>query len=139
MNDLNTLLRDIHSRADSLAIFAKHAAALNSADSTDTVQTVLYSLSVLQTLHTDLLTLLKQEKAEKTESYTDLNGEIVQVEMLEWLEDGWHGIETHVKDDVEGWRKHEIVFAISRYCIGVDENGDGISVWLNDDMQEVEV
>lgn len=28
--------------------------------------------------------------------------------------------------------------ACSRYCIGVDSDGDGISVWLNDDMQEVD-
>lgn len=132
MSNLNTLLREIHSRADSLAIFAKHAAALNSADSTDTVQTVLYSLSVLQTLHTDLLTLLKQEKAEKTESYTDLSGEIVQVEMLDWLEDARYWAAADPADDACGeW------LPCSRYCIG-HEDGDGISVWLNDDMQEVE-
>ncbi|UOG91793.1 MAG: hypothetical protein L3K52_16635 [Candidatus Thiothrix sulfatifontis] len=128
MSDINTLLREIHSRADSLAIFAQHAAALDSTVSTrksDTVQTVLYSLSVLQTLHTDLLTLLKQEKAEKTESYTDLNGEIVQVDMLDWLEDGYY-------TDDEGDR-----MPCSRYCIG-DDDGDGISVWLNEDMVEVE-
>jgi hypothetical protein len=73
-------------------------------------------------------------------SYTDLNGEIVQVEMLDWLEDGtyWQSTESRsVFDDDYDYELGENR-ACSRYCIG-DDDGDGISVWLNDDMQEVEV
>lgn len=57
--------------------------------------------------------------------YTDLTGCIVQVETLDWLEDGYY------------YNENDERLPCSRYCIG-DEDGDGISVWLNDDMQEVD-
>lgn len=56
--------------------------------------------------------------------YTDLMGCVVQVDQLDWLEDGYY------YDDDE-------YLPCARYCIG-DEDGDGISVWLNADMQEVD-
>ena len=59
--------------------------------------------------------------------YTDQCGEIIDVDCLEWLEDG-----TYYDDETD----EEL--PCSRYCIGVDESGDGISVWLNDDMVEVD-
>ena len=59
--------------------------------------------------------------------YIDFNGENIEVECLDWLEDG-----TYYDDETD----EEL--ACSRYCIGVDSDGDGISVWLNDDMQEVD-
>ena len=61
-----------------------------------------------------------------TERYTDLNGNEITVECLEWLEDG-----TYYDDETD----EEL--PCSRYCIG-EEDGDGISVWLNDDMVEVD-
>ncbi len=74
-------------------------------------------------------------------TYTDLSGEIITVETLEWLEDGtyWESSESRsIFDDDYDYDLGDNR-ACSRYSIGVDENGDGISVWLNDDMQEVEV
>lgn len=65
--------------------------------------------------------------------YTDLSGEIVQVDMLEWLEDG-----AYFDEDQAGDEYTFGMLPCSRYCIG-HVDGDGISVWLNDDMQEVEV
>ena len=61
-----------------------------------------------------------------TERYTDLNGDEITVECLEWLEDG-----TYYDEEAD----EEL--PCSRYCIG-EEDGDGISVWLNDDMVEVD-
>lgn len=61
-----------------------------------------------------------------TERYTDLNGNEITVECLEWLEDG-----TYYDEETD----EEL--PCSRYCIG-EEDGDGISVWLNDDMVEVD-
>jgi hypothetical protein len=52
-----------------------------------------------------------------------------------WVNDSDDGIDDF---DDEGYEPGEYL-ACSRYSIGVDENGDGISVWLNCDMQEVEV
>lgn len=53
-------------------------------------------------------------------TYTNLVGEIVEVDCLDWLEDG-------LDEDGE---------PCSRYYIG-EEDGDSQSVWLNDDMIEV--
>jgi len=66
-------------------------------------------------------------------TYTSLTGEIISVDSLAWLEDGMYFDEDQADDD----NTCGMLFC-SRYSIGVDENGDGISVWLNDDMQEVE-
>jgi hypothetical protein len=74
-------------------------------------------------------------------TYTSLTGEIITVESLDWLEDGfyWESSESRsIFDDNYDYDLGDNR-ACSRYSIGVDENGDGISVWLNDDMQEVEV
>ena len=68
-------------------------------------------------------TVLPTEK----ETYTNFNGEIIEVECFEWLEDG-----RYYDDETE----EEL--PCSRYCIGVGDDGDGISVWLNDDMVEVD-
>ncbi|OQX08379.1 MAG: hypothetical protein BWK73_25600 [Thiothrix lacustris] len=77
----------------------------------------------------------------RKQSYTDLNGKIITVETLDWLADGtyWESSESRsIFDDDYDYDLGDNR-ACSRYSIGVDENGDGISVWLNDDMQEVEV
>ena len=66
--------------------------------------------------------------------YTNLNGEIVEVECLEWLEDGAY-FEYDTDFDEDGYETGKY-HACSRYCINTD--GDGESVWLNDDMQEVD-
>ena len=68
-------------------------------------------------------TVLPTEK----ETYTNFNGEIIEVECFEWLEDG-----RYYDDETE----EEL--PCSRYCIGGGDDGDGISVWLNDDMVEVD-
>jgi len=77
---------------------------------------------------------------EPTISYTSLTGEIITVDSLDWLEDGWYWLEDDYcwesDEDDDGFFDK---YPCSRYSIGVDENGDGLSVWLNDDMQEVEV
>ena len=69
-------------------------------------------------------------------SYTNLSGETVTVDMLDWLEDGyyWEVDEDFDEDGNESGDNHPC----SRYSIG-EIDGDGVSVWLNDDMQEVEV
>ena len=69
-------------------------------------------------------------------SYTNLSGETVTVETLDWLEDGyyWEVDEDFDEDGNESGDNHPC----SRYCIG-EIDGDGVSVWLNADMQEVEV
>ncbi len=75
-------------------------------------------------------------------SYTSLTGEIISVDSLDWLEDGWYWLEDDYcwesDEDDDGFFTGD-KYPCSRYSIGVDENGDGLSVWLNDDMQEVEV
>jgi len=71
-----------------------------------------------------------------TNTYTDLSGNCVTVESLDWLEDGTYW-EYGADFDEDGYETGEYQ-PCSRYCIGVDESGDGISVWLNEDMQEVE-
>ncbi len=70
------------------------------------------------------------------DTYTNFNGEIIEVECLEWLEDGSYW-EYGTDFDEDGYETGEYL-PCSRYCIGVDEDGDGISVWLNDDMVEVD-
>ena len=61
------------------------------------------------------------------ETYTDLCGDVITVDTLMWLEDGrYYDEET------------EEELPCSRYCIGGGDDGDGISVWLNDDMVEVD-
>ena len=70
------------------------------------------------------------------DTYTNFNGEIIEVECLEWLEDGRYW-EYGEEFDEDGYETGEYL-PCSRYSIGVDENGDGISVWLNDDMVEVD-
>ena len=74
-------------------------------------------------------------------SYTSLTGEIITVESLDWLEDGWYWESSESRSIFDDDYDYDLGDnrACSRYSIGVDENGDGISVWLNDDMQEVEV
>lgn len=57
--------------------------------------------------------------------YTDIMGCVVHPERLDWLEDSHY------------YNEGDERLPCSRYCIG-DEDGDGLSVWLNDDMQEVE-
>ena len=67
--------------------------------------------------------------------YTNQSGEIVEVDRLEWLEDGIY-FEYGTDFDEDGYETGEYM-PCSRYCIG-EEDGDGISVWLNDDMVEVD-
>ena len=73
----------------------------------------------------------------KQETYTNQNGEIVAVDCLEWLEDDAY-YEYGDDFDEDGYETGEYR-SCSRYYIGVDESGDSISVWLNDDMVEVDV
>jgi hypothetical protein len=70
------------------------------------------------------------------DTYTNFNGEIIEVECLEWLEDGSYW-EYGTDFDEDGYETGKYL-PCSRYCIGTDESGDGLSVWLNDDMQEVD-
>ena len=58
--------------------------------------------------------------------YIDFNGENIEVECLDWLEDGTYYDETEEEE-----------LPCSRYYIG-EIDGDSESVWLNDDMQEVD-
>ena len=67
--------------------------------------------------------------------YTNLSGETVAVERLDWLEDGYYW--EFAEDFDEDGYEHGENLPCARYCIG-HEDGDGVSVWLNDDMQEVE-
>ena len=63
----------------------------------------------------------------KKQTYTDLCGNVVEVECLEWLEDGSY------------WDEDEGDYcACARYCINTDEDEDGESVWLNDNFKEVD-
>ena len=62
------------------------------------------------------------------ETYTDLDGDVIEVASLLWLEDGRYY-------DVEEGEYREC----SRYCTNADEvDADGESVWLNEDFVEVD-
>ena len=62
------------------------------------------------------------------ETYTDIFGDVIEVENLLWLE-----ASMYYDEDAEEWRN------CSRYCINAEEVGaDGESVWLNEDFVEVE-
>ena len=62
------------------------------------------------------------------ETYTDLCGDVIQVESLLWLEDSKY------YDEEQGE-----YLPCSRYCINAEEkDADGESVWLNDDFIEVD-
>ena len=62
------------------------------------------------------------------ETYTDLCGDVIEVESLLWLEDGRY------YDEDEGE-----YCDCSRYCINSEEvDADGESVWLNEDFVEVD-
>lgn len=73
------------------------------------------------------------------ETYTNLSGETVTVDTLEWLEDDSYWIPDDENDDENDFNDAGEYHPCSRYYIGTDAIGDSISVWLNDDMQEVEV
>ena len=64
----------------------------------------------------------------KKETYTDLFGDVIEVESLLWLEDG------------EYWDEEQGEYCdCSRYCTNAEEtDADGESVWLNEDFQEVD-
>lgn len=119
MRDLNTLLRDIHARADSLAIFAQHAAALDSTVSTrktEYAENALDNLAALQSLQNELLTyfltLLKKEQAE---SYTIVMNPNAQ----KWLTRNWKAA---LKDDTEHqWDTLENALNILEVCAPTDE------------------
>jgi hypothetical protein len=147
MNDLNKLLRAIHAHADSLAIFSQHAAQLDnqSTHKAEYIESTLQRLTALVSLNSDLLALerarlaAKTQTAKNTQSYTTLHGAIVVPECMDWLEDGHYW----KCDENGGSYYHDYgmdsgdYYACSRYSIGVDANGNGISVWLNCDMEEV--
>ena len=62
------------------------------------------------------------------ETYTDLFGDVIQVESLLWLEDSKY------YDEEQGE-----YLPCSRYCTNSEEkDADGESVWLNEDYQEVD-
>ena len=63
------------------------------------------------------------------ETYTDLWGNLIEVESLLWLEDG------------EYWDEEQGEYCdCSRYCTNSEEkDADGESVWLNEDYQEVDI
>ena len=73
-----------------------------------------------------------------TQSYTTLDGEIVVPEFLDWLEDGKYWQNDSEEDFDDDGRENAVCLLCSRYYIG-EIDGDSASVWLNDDMQEVEV
>lgn len=58
--------------------------------------------------------------------YTDLDGDVIQVAHLEWLEDS-----SYWDADAQDW------LPCSRYYIG-ELYGDSQSVWLNEDLEEVD-
>ena len=63
------------------------------------------------------------------ETYTDLFGDVIQVESLLWLEDGRY------YDEEQGEYCN-----CARYCTNAEEkDADGESVWLNDDFVEVDL
>lgn len=62
------------------------------------------------------------------ETYTDIFGDVIEVENLLWLED------SRYYDEDEGEYRD-----CSRYCTNSEEvDADGESVWLNEDYQEVD-
>ena len=68
------------------------------------------------------------QTTEAANTYTDMWGNIIEVESLMWLEDGRYY-------DVEEGEHRDC----SRYCINAEEEGaDGESAWLNDDFIEVD-
>jgi len=149
MNDLNKILRDIHARANSLALLAQHAAQLDEKSSRKSghVEDIMQNLSALGCLYSDLLAVARAELVAKmqtpanTQSYTDIHGKDIVPPCMDWLEDGhyWKCDENGGLYCNDYGMDSGDYYACSRYCIGVDANGDGISVWLNCDMQEVEV
>ena len=68
------------------------------------------------------------KSAPMKETYTDLWGDVIEVESLLWLEDGKYWCE-----------ESEEYLPCSRYCTNSEEkDADGESVWLNDDFIEVD-
>ncbi|MFZ1342926.1 hypothetical protein [Thiothrix eikelboomii] len=63
-------------------------------------------------------------------TYTDQDGYLVAVPCLDWLEDGVYWADS--EDDEIGE-----YLPCSRYCIG-EADGDSQSIWLNDDLVEVQ-
>ena len=62
------------------------------------------------------------------ETYTDLFGDVIEVESLLWLEDGKYWCEESGEYQT-----------CARYCTNAEEkDADGESVWLNEDYQEVD-
>lgn len=59
--------------------------------------------------------------------YYTADGETIHVPYLDWLEDG-----RYWDEESGAW------LACSRYYIGTGDDEDGSSVWLNDDMVEVQ-
>ncbi len=69
------------------------------------------------------------KSAPMKETYTDLWGDVIEVESLLWLEDGKYWCE-----------ESEEYLPCSRYCTNSEEkDADGESVWLNDDFVEVDL
>ncbi len=75
---------------------------------------------------------LKVQQQECMNTYTDLGGNSVTVEKMQWLENAryWKPSD-HADDAVGEW------LPCSLYWIGIDEDSDDITVWLNADRQEV--
>ncbi|WMP16957.1 hypothetical protein [Thiothrix lacustris] len=84
------------------------------------------------------LNKLLRDIHDHTQSYTTLDGEIVVPECLDWLEDGKYWQNDSEEDFDDDGRENAVCLLCSRYYIG-EIDGDSASVWLNDDMQEVEV
>lgn len=133
-NAILPIVKRIKDDANSLQAFASQIISTHpDADhKARMLEGVLLMLKNLQDLHAELMQPPRQSAGH---SYTSLTGEIITVETLEWLEDGWYW-EFNEDFDDDGFESGDN-YPCSRYAIGVDENGDGISVWLNDDMQEV--
>lgn len=138
MSNLTRILKAIRSSSDSLAIFAE-AANLDLLPSDVEQQAVMLEntldmLARLQELHADLKqAITRNSPTPNTQSYTTIDGECVCPECLDWLENARYWIPADPADDTVGeW------LPCSRYYIG-EVDGDSASVWLNDDMQEVEV
>lgn len=61
-------------------------------------------------------------------TYTDLCGNTIEVDSLQWLEDG-----RYYDEEAEEWCD------CARYCINAEEvDADSESVWLNYDLNEVD-
>lgn len=71
-----------------------------------------------------------------TYQYTDMNGVVVQVDQLDWLEDGTYS--EYGRDFDEDGYEYVEWLPCSRYYIG-EAYGDSQSVWLNDDLVEVDI